>query len=144
MVARLSNARCMFDSCWFELTSLDMASHGPRKLRHNPIAWSVTVYATKLYQLAVQYAITKCNRDFARGFTNSGPGGAKGSFRLFALASRGLEWERGRAEPPPHRLPLPSAPLEEGIGGGRQTPVRLHPFGQEFAPPFSPPTHKHF
>src|SRR5262249_7692394 len=42
MVARLSNARCMFDSCWFELTSLDRALHGPPKFRHNPVAWSVT------------------------------------------------------------------------------------------------------
>ena len=33
----------------------------PQKLRHNPVAWSVTVYATALYQLGLQYAIAKCN-----------------------------------------------------------------------------------
>src|SRR6516165_7753855 len=61
MVARSSNARCMFDSCWLELTSLKMANHGPQKLRHNPVAWSVTVYATHSYQFVLKYAIGKCN-----------------------------------------------------------------------------------
>ena len=31
------------------------------KFRHYPIAWSVTVYATQLYELVSQYAIAKCN-----------------------------------------------------------------------------------
>ena len=67
MVARLSNARCMFNSCWLELTSLKMANHGPQKLRHNPVAWSVTVCATLLWQLALQNAIAKCRKlDSAR------------------------------------------------------------------------------
>src|SRR6516225_8625641 len=47
--------------CWFELTSLDRALHGPPKFRHNPIAWSVAVYATQLCQLVLQYAIAKWN-----------------------------------------------------------------------------------
>jgi hypothetical protein len=29
MAEQLSTVRRMFDSCWFELTSLDMANHGP-------------------------------------------------------------------------------------------------------------------
>jgi hypothetical protein len=33
----------MFNSLWLELTSLGMASHGPRTLRHSPVAWSETV-----------------------------------------------------------------------------------------------------
>ena len=49
----------MFDSCWFELTSLDRALHGPPKFRHNPIVWSVTVCATQLYELVSPYAIAK-------------------------------------------------------------------------------------
>jgi hypothetical protein len=30
IMARLSTASCMFDFCWFELTGLDIASHGPK------------------------------------------------------------------------------------------------------------------
>src|SRR5262245_41501606 len=37
------------------------------KLRHNPIDWSVTVYATLLYELALQNAIAKSKKlDSAR------------------------------------------------------------------------------
>jgi len=33
----------------------------PPKIRHSPVAWSETVYATGLYQFVLQYAIAKCN-----------------------------------------------------------------------------------
>jgi hypothetical protein len=45
---------------WLELTSLDMASHGPQS-SVKPVAWSVTVYATRSYELVLQYAKGKSN-----------------------------------------------------------------------------------
>ena len=59
MVARLSIARSIFDSCWLKLTSLDRALRGPPKIRHSPVAWSVTIYVTQLYESVLQNAIRK-------------------------------------------------------------------------------------
>src|SRR5262252_3738064 len=75
MAARLSTVGRTFDSCWLELTSLDMASHGPQKLRHIPVAWSVTVYATqrctnRFCNMQSQNAIAKCNWTLTGGVSH--------------------------------------------------------------------------
>jgi len=45
-------------SCWFELTSPDMADHGPQSSVIDPVGWSVTVYVMHLYQ----FVLAICNR----------------------------------------------------------------------------------
>src|SRR6516162_784309 len=57
MAAQLGTARCIFDSLWFELTSLDTASHGPPKAPSCPVAWS----ENSLRQAACQNCFAKCN-----------------------------------------------------------------------------------
>ena len=50
----------MFHSLWLELTSLDMARHGPQSSVIDPVAWSETVYAEKcanwFYKMQLQSA----------------------------------------------------------------------------------------
>ena len=59
MADRLSTARCIIDSLWLELTSLDMASHGP-KAPSQPRSLVSNRLRPQCAKFVLQYAIGKC------------------------------------------------------------------------------------